>query len=110
MAHDALGSHSRDELGITETLRSRPVQAALSSAGAFSVGAALPLGIALLSPPQNLVPFVSVASLAFLVLLGVLAARVGGANIWKRAGRVAFWGALAMLITAGIGRLFGTIV
>lgn len=110
MAHDAIGSHARDELGITETLRARPVQAALSSAGAFAVGAALPLGIALVSPPQNLIPFVSVASLAFLVLLGVLAARVGGANIWKGAGRVALWGALAMLITAGIGRIFGAVV
>jgi len=110
MAYDAIGSHARDELGITETLRARPVQAALSSAGAFSVGAALPLGIALVSPAQSLIAFVSVASLAFLMLLGVLAARVGGANVWKGAGRVAFWGALAMLITAGIGRLFGTIV
>ncbi len=110
MAHDAIGSHARDELGITETLRARPVQAALSSAGAFSVGAALPLGIALLSPPQKLIPFVSVASLVFLVLLGVLAARVGGANIWKGAGRVALWGALAMFITAGIGRIFGAVV
>jgi vacuolar iron transporter family protein len=110
MAHDAIGSHARDELGITETLRARPVQAALSSAGAFSVGAALPLGIALLSPPQNLIAFVSASSLAFLVLLGVLAARVGGANIWKGAGRVALWGALAMLITAGIGRIFGAVV
>lgn len=110
MAHDALGSHARDELGITETLRARPVQAALSSAGAFSIGAALPLGTALISSPQNLIPFVSVASLAFLTLLGLLAARVGGANVWKGAWRVAFWGALAMLITAGIGRVFGTIV
>jgi VIT1/CCC1 family predicted Fe2+/Mn2+ transporter len=110
MAHDAIGSHARDELGITEILRARPVQAALSSAGAFSVGAALPLGVALLSPAPSLIAFVSMASLAFLMLLGVLAARVGGANVWKGAGRVAFWGALAMLITAGIGRLFGTVV
>jgi vacuolar iron transporter family protein len=110
MAHDAIGSHARDELGITETLRARPVQAALSSAGAFSVGAALPLGIALLSANQHLMAFVSVSSLVFLVLLGMLAARVGGANVWKGAGRVAFWGALAMLITAGIGRIFGTVV
>lgn len=110
MAHDALGSHARDELGITDTLRARPVQAALSSAGAFSVGAALPLGVALLSPAQNLIVLVSVASLTFLILLGVLAARVGGANIWKGAGRVAFWGTLAMLITAGVGHFFGTAV
>ncbi len=110
MAHDALGSHARDELGITETLRARPVQAALSSAGAFSLGAALPLGIALISTPQSLITLVSLASLAFLILLGIVAARVGGANIWKGAGRVALWGVLAMLATAGIGRLFGTVV
>ncbi len=110
MAHDALGSHARDELGITEALSARPVQAALASAGAFSVGAAMPLVMVLISSPQNLIAIVSVASLVFLILLGVLAARVGGANAWKGALRVGFWGALAMAITAGIGSIFGTVV
>ncbi len=110
MAHDALGSHARDELGITEALSARPVQAALASAGAFSVGAAMPLMMALISSPKNLIAVVSVASLVFLILLGVLAARVGGANAWKGAVRVGFWGALAMAITAGIGSIFGTVV
>jgi len=109
MAHDAIGSHARDELGITDALSARPILAAGASAGAFSVGAALPLVMAFLSPPKHVVAVVSVASLIFLVALGVLAARVGGANVWKGAFRVGFWGALAMLITAGIGRLFGTI-
>ena len=110
MAHDALGSHARDELGITEALSARPVQAALASAGAFSVGAAMPLVMVLISSPRNLIAVVSVASLIFLILLGVLAARVGGANAWKGALRVGFWGALAMAITAGIGSIFGTVV
>ncbi|MGZ3650071.1 MAG: VIT1/CCC1 transporter family protein [Bdellovibrionota bacterium] len=110
MAHDALGSHARDELGITEALSARPIQAAFASAGAFSVGAAMPLSMILLSPMQNIIAVVSVASLIFLILLGVLAARVGGANPWKGALRVGFWGALAMAITAGIGALFGTVV
>lgn len=110
MTHDALGSHARDELGITEALSARPVQAALASAGAFSVGAAMPLVMVLVSSPKNLIAVVSVASLVFLILLGVLAARVGGANAWKGALRVGFWGALAMAITAGIGLIFGTVV
>jgi len=110
MAHDALGSHARDELGITEALSARPIQAALASAAAFSVGAAMPLLMVLVSSPKNLIVVVSVASLAFLVVLGILAARVGGANAWKGALRVGFWGALAMAITAGIGTLFGTVV
>lgn len=109
MAHDALGSHARDELGITEALSARPVQAAMASAGAFSVGAAMPLVMVLISSPKNLIAVVSVASLIFLILLGVLAARVGGANAWKGACRVGFWGALAMAITAGIGSIFGTV-
>lgn len=108
MAHDALGSHARDELEITETLAARPIQAAFSSAGAFSVGAALPLAMVLISSSQNLIFVVSAASLVFLALLGVFAARVGGASIWKGALRVSFWGALAMAITAGIGKIFGT--
>lgn len=110
MAHDALGSHARDELGITEALSARPIQAALASAGAFSVGAAMPLVMVIIASPQNLIAVVCLASLTFLTLLGVLAARVGGANIWKGAWRVTFWGALAMAITAGIGALFGTVV
>lgn len=110
MAHDALGAHARDELGITEALSARPIQAAFASAGAFSVGAVLPLLMVLISSPQNLIAIVSIASLAFLIVLGVVAARVGGANIWKGALRVGFWGALAMALTAGIGALFGTTV
>lgn len=110
MAHDALGSHARDELGITEALSARPVQAALASAGAFAVGAILPLLMVLVASPQNLILVVSLASLLFLVGLGILAAVVGGANIWKGALRVGFWGALAMAITAGIGTLFGAVV
>lgn len=110
MAHDALGSHARDELGITEQLSARPIQAALSSAGAFSLGAALPLLMVLFSPPEILIWVVSLASLIFLIFLGVVAARVGGANVWKGAWRVGFWGALAMIITAGIGTLFGIAV
>ena len=110
MDHDALGAHARDELGITDTLSARPIQAALASAGAFSVGAALPLLMIVIAPPTDLIAVVSVASLIFLITLGIVAARVGGANIWKGAWRVGFWGALAMAITAGIGKLFGTVV
>lgn len=110
MAHDALGSHARDELGITEIFSARPVQAAASSAAAFSVGAAMPLLMVFISPTESLIAVVSGASLVFLVLLGMLAARVGGANVWKGALRVGFWGALAMLITALIGNFFGTVV
>ncbi len=109
MAHDALGTHARDELGITQALSARPVQAALTSAAAFSVGAALPLLMVLFIRSDSLIIFVSAASLVFLALLGMLAARVGGAPIWKGATRVCFWGALAMALTAGIGSLFGTI-
>jgi VIT1/CCC1 family predicted Fe2+/Mn2+ transporter len=110
MAHDALGSHARDELGITESLTARPIQAALASAATFSIGAALPLLMVILSPAKNLILSVSIASLIFLILLGVLAAKAGGANILKGAIRVSFWGALAMAITAGIGAVFGTVV
>jgi VIT1/CCC1 family predicted Fe2+/Mn2+ transporter len=110
MAHDALGSHARDELGITEALSARPIQAALASAAAFSTGAAMPLAMVLVSNPKNLIWNVSLASLLFLVFLGILAARVGGANIWRGAVRVGFWGALAMAITAGIGAIFGTVI
>ncbi len=110
MEHDALGSHARDELGITDTSAARPAQAALMSAVSFAVGATLPLLMVLLCPEENLVLYVSVASLSFLVGLGILAARVGGANVWIGAFRVGFWGALAMLATAGIGMLFNVAV
>lgn len=110
MAHDALGSHARDELGINESFSARPIQAAFASAGAFSVGAAFPLLLIVLFPPNILIAGVSAGSLIFLMGLGILAAKVGGANIWKGALRVCFWGALAMLVTAGIGALFGTVV
>ena len=110
MAFDALGSHARDELGMTENLAARPLQAALASAGSFSVGAALPLLLVLVVPRPHLILFVSISSLIFLVVLGIIAARVGGANIWRGAFRVGFWGAFAMAITAGIGLMFGTAV
>jgi VIT1/CCC1 family predicted Fe2+/Mn2+ transporter len=137
MAHDALGAHARDELGISEAMKARPIQAAIASAASFSVGAALPLLVAVLAPRlQGAVaavsgfaaasgvalpaPFataegsfmiaVSGASLLFLALLGALAARAGGASILPGALRVTFWGALAMGVTAGVGSVFGTIV
>ncbi len=110
MAHDALGAHARDELGIITALRARPIQAALTSALTFAVGAALPLGVAHLAPEGLLVPVVAVASLVCLGALGGLAAGVGGARPLVAALRVVFWGALAMGITAGIGTLFGTAV
>jgi VIT1/CCC1 family predicted Fe2+/Mn2+ transporter len=110
--HDALGAHARDELGISETLTARPVQAAFASAGTFSVGAVLPLLVVLLVPVSfasvsGLMWAVSVSSLLFLALLGSLAARAGGASVMTSAIRVAFWGALAMGLTAGVGALFG---
>lgn len=110
MAHDALGAHARDELGISETHSARPVQAALSSAASFAVGAALPLAVTALAPAQRLIPWVSATSLVFLALLGAVAARVGGAAVPMGAWRVTFWGALAMAITAGVGALFGAVV
>jgi vacuolar iron transporter family protein len=109
MAHDAIGAHARDELGISETFRARPIQAALASAGSFAVGAALPLLVTGLAPPSGLVPLVSGTSLVFLALLGGLAARAGGAGVTIGAIRVTFWGALAMALTAGVGWLFGTV-
>jgi vacuolar iron transporter family protein len=109
MAHDALGAHARDELGISETLRARPIQAALASAGSFAVGAALPLLVTDIAPARDLIPLVSGTSLIFLALLGGLAARAGGAGLTIGAARVTFWGALAMALTAGIGSLFGTV-
>lgn len=105
--HDALGAHSRDELGLSDTLAARPIQAALASAGTFAVGAALPLLMVLLLPTAALMWGVSGSSLLFLALLGWLAARAGGAPITVSVTRVTFWGALAMALTAGVGALFG---
>lgn len=110
MAHDALGAHARDELGISEITTARPVQAALASAGTFAVGALLPLAVALLAPPARLATLVAATSLGFLALLGAIGARVGGASALRGAWRVTFWGALAMALTALVGRLFGTVV
>ncbi|PKO45837.1 MAG: hypothetical protein CVU29_07700 [Betaproteobacteria bacterium HGW-Betaproteobacteria-22] len=107
--HDALAAHARDELGIIETMNARPVQAALASAGTFAVGAALPLLVTFFASESTTVPFVSSMSLAFLALLGGLAAKAGGANLWSGAARVAFWGALAMIATAVVGSLFGVV-
>jgi vacuolar iron transporter family protein len=109
MAHDAIGAHARDELGISETFRARPIQAALASAGSFAVGAAMPLLVSAMVPVAGVIPFVSLTSLAFLALLGGLAARAGGAGVTMGAIRVTFWGALAMALTAGVGALFGTV-
>ncbi len=110
MAKDALGAHARDELGISAVTTARPVQAALTSAATFAMGAAMPLAMVLLLPRSALVAGVSLASLLFLALLGVIGARAGGAHAGKAALRVTFWGALAMALTAGIGALFGTVV
>ena len=107
MARDALGAHARDELGISENLSARPVQAAFASAGTFAVGAALPLMLVLFVPLSALVWAVSLSSLVFLALLGALAARAGGSAVWISVARVTFWGALAMALTAGVGALFG---
>jgi VIT1/CCC1 family predicted Fe2+/Mn2+ transporter len=109
MEHDAIGAHARDELGITETLRARPLQAALASAASFAVGAALPLIVTAVAPAGGLIALVSGTSLVFLALLGALAARAGGAGVMLGAIRVTFWGALAMGLTAGVGALFGTV-
>ena len=109
MVHDALGAHARDELGISETLRARPVQAALTSAASFAVGAAMPLLVTEMASASRLIPLVGGTSLLFLALLGGLAARAGGAGVVMGAIRVTFWGALAMAVTAGVGMLFGTV-
>ncbi|RTL50098.1 MAG: VIT family protein [Bradyrhizobiaceae bacterium] len=110
MAKDALGAHARDELGISENTTARPVQAALASAASFSVGAAAPLVLVLISPAHLLLPVVSIGSLLFLALLGMIGAKAGGASLLKPTLRVTFWGALAMAVTAGIGAMFGTAV
>jgi VIT1/CCC1 family predicted Fe2+/Mn2+ transporter len=104
---DALEAHARDELGISEATQARPIQASLASAGSFSVGSAAPLLVVLLAPLPWLVPAVIGASLAFLAVLGALGARTGGADAWRATARVLAWGAAAMLVTAGVGRLFG---
>jgi VIT1/CCC1 family predicted Fe2+/Mn2+ transporter len=110
MAHDALGAHARDELGITEAMSARPLQAASFSAASFSIGAALPLVMSLTAPTSRLITSVALSSLVFLAILGAIAARAGGASISKGAVRVLFWGAMAMLATDLVGRLFGTAV
>ncbi|OHX20775.1 VIT1/CCC1 transporter family protein [Chromobacterium sphagni] len=109
MAHDALDAHARDELGIVEAFSARPLQAALASAASFTVGASLPIAAAAWSSSASLVPCVAGASLLFLALLGGLAAWFGGADVWTGAMRVTFWGALAMVLTAGAGGLFGLV-
>ncbi|WP_295392423.1 VIT family protein [uncultured Thiodictyon sp.] len=109
MAHDALGAHARDELGISEAFSARPIQAALASAASFAVGAALPLLVTALTPMSYLIPLVAGTSLVFLAGLGAWAARAGGAGMAVGALRVTFWGALAMAVTAGVGALWGTV-
>lgn len=108
MDKDALGAHARDELGISEVTTARPIQAALTSAATFAAGAAMPLLAAMLAPAGIIIPAVTAASLVFLAVLGAIGARAGGANIWRAGTRVVFWGALAMALTASIGKLVGT--
>ena len=110
MAHDALGAHARDELGISENLKARPLQAAAASAASFSIGALMPLLVGVVSPPAVLAASVAATSLLVLAVLGALAARAGGASIARGAVRVLFWGAIAMAVTSAIGAVFGTIV
>ncbi|MDX1537042.1 VIT family protein [Arsukibacterium sp.] len=110
MAHDALGAHARDEIGISATGKARPVQAALSSAATFTIGAALPLLVAWFLPGAYLIYAVALLSLCFLAVLGALAARTGGAPVTRGAARVTFWGALAMALTALVGSIFGVAV
>jgi vacuolar iron transporter family protein len=110
MAHDALAAHARDELGITETHRPKPIHTAMASAATFAVGAAIPLLLALVSPPAYITALVAVGTLLSLALLGGLAARAGGANVVIGAGRVTLWGALAMIATAVVGAIFGAVV
>jgi len=110
MAHDALGAHARDELGLSETTAANPMQAALASAASFAAGAVLPIIVVLIAPPAQLMLLITLASLAFLAGLGAVSARIGGAPIWAGTWRVAFWGAAAMAVTAGAGALFGAVV
>ena len=109
MARDALGAHARDELGFSAASAARPTQAALASAASFSVGAALPIAVVAAASPQQLILWVPITSLAFLAGLGAVSAQVGGARLWNGAWRVAFWGAIAMAVTAGAGALFGAV-
>ena len=110
MAHDALAAHGRDELGLSPELSARPLQAALASAASFAFGAALPLLVVAVSPSQFVIAGLSVTAIAFLALLGGVAARAGGASLWPSVLRVTFWGALAMAVTAGVGAWFGAVV
>jgi VIT1/CCC1 family predicted Fe2+/Mn2+ transporter len=110
MAHDALGAHTRDELGISEIMTARPLQAAMFSAVAFSLGAALPLAVTWFSPFSLMISFVAVSSLVFLAVLGAVAAKAGGAGMLRGSLRVLFWGAIAMAVTAGVGKLFGAVI
>jgi len=109
-AHDALGAHARDELGITETLMAKPIQASLSSAAAFAIGAIVPILACVTTPIQSISLVTSLATVATLAILGSVAAIIGGATVWRGALRVTFWGILAMAITAGVGRLFGATI
>ncbi|SDO17019.1 Predicted Fe2+/Mn2+ transporter, VIT1/CCC1 family [Rhodoferax sp. OV413] len=109
-AHDAIGAHARDELGISEVVSARPIQAALASAGSFALGAVLPLAVAALAPEKDLILWIALTSLLFLACLGGVAARVGGASPLLGAWRVTFWGALAMAVTAGVGSIFGAVL
>jgi VIT1/CCC1 family predicted Fe2+/Mn2+ transporter len=110
MAHDELGAHALDELGISDTSRARPIQAALASAASFAVGALMPLMVTAIAPVAGLIPFVAASSLVLLALLGAVSARVGGAGVMVATLRVTFWGGLAMAVTAAIGWLFGAVV
>lgn len=107
MAHDALGSHARDELGMSESGAARPIQAAFSSAASFAVGAALPLAVTAFGPVDHLPLWLAISSIIFLGLLGIMSALAGGAHVGRSTGRIVFWGVLAMAVTSGIGALFG---
>ena len=109
MAHDALGAHARDELGLSATTAARPTQAAFASAASFAVGAALPIAVVATTTPAHLLPLVSLSALAFLAGLGALSAQAGGAPLWNGTWRVTFWGAVAMAVTACAGALFGAV-
>ncbi len=110
MKHDAIGTHSREELGISESQSARPLQAAIASAASFAIGAALPLAVAVMAPAQSFILWASITSIVFLAGLGAVSAKVGGAPLLAAVWRVAFWGALAMAATAGVGKLFGAVV
>lgn len=109
MAHDALAAHARDELGLSEVTAARPMLAALASAASFSLGAALPIGVVAAASPEHAMLWVSITAIGFLAGLGAISARIGGAPVWKATRRVAFWGAVAMAVTAGAGVLFGAV-